>query len=59
MLDKNTNTIKRNTEALLQASKEVGMEVNTEMTKHMGVSCHQNAGQNHSPLRESSNIWEE
>jgi hypothetical protein len=49
----------RNTEALLQASKEDGIEVNTEKTKYMGVSCHQNAGQNHSPMQESLNIWEE
>jgi len=27
---KNTNTIKKNTETMLQASREVGLEVNTE-----------------------------
>jgi hypothetical protein len=38
---------KRKTETLIDASKEVGIEVNTEKTKCMLLSCHQNAGQNH------------
>jgi hypothetical protein len=33
--------------ALLGASKEVGLEVNTEKTKYMLLSRNQNAGQNH------------
>jgi len=41
------NTIKKNTEALLGASKEVGLDVNTENTKYMVISHHQNVGQNH------------
>jgi hypothetical protein len=28
-------------------SSEVGLEVITEKTKHMFLSCHQNAGKNH------------
>jgi hypothetical protein len=32
---------------LIHAGKEVGLEVNTEKTKYMLLSCHQNAGQNH------------
>jgi hypothetical protein len=39
-------TINMNTEALIDASKEVGLEVNTEKTKYM-LSGHQNSGQNH------------
>jgi ribosomal protein S2 len=35
------------TEDLIDASKEVDLEVNTEKTKYMFLSCHQNAGQNH------------
>jgi len=38
-----TSTIKKNTEALLEASREVGLEVNTEKTKYMFMSHHQNA----------------
>jgi hypothetical protein len=40
-------TIKKNTQTLMDASKEVGLEVNTEETKYMSLSHHQNAGQNH------------
>jgi hypothetical protein len=41
------DTIKKNTETLIDASKEVGLEVNAERTKYMLLICHQNAGQNH------------
>jgi hypothetical protein len=34
-------------ETLIDASKEVGVEVNTEKTKCMLLSRHLNAGQNH------------
>jgi thiaminase len=47
ILGKNTNTIKKSTEALLQPIREAVLEVNTEKTKYMFVSHHQNAGQNH------------
>jgi hypothetical protein len=38
----NTDTIKENTEALLHASKEVGLEVNPEKTKYMLMSHNHN-----------------
>jgi hypothetical protein len=34
-------------ETLIDASKEVGLEVNTEKTKYKLLSRHQNAGQSH------------
>jgi hypothetical protein len=34
----NIDTIKKNTEALLDASKEVGLEVNPEKTEYMLMS---------------------
>jgi hypothetical protein len=42
----NIDTIKKNTETLTDASKEVGLEINVEKTKHMLLSRHQNAGHN-------------
>jgi hypothetical protein len=36
----------RNTKSLIDASKEVGLEMNVENTKYMLLSRHQNAGQN-------------
>jgi hypothetical protein len=39
--------IKKNTQTLIDASKEVGLEVNTQKTKYMLLSHRQNAGQNH------------
>jgi hypothetical protein len=44
---KTQNTITKNKETLLDANKEVGLEVYTEKTKYMFTSHHQNAGQNH------------
>jgi hypothetical protein len=41
------NTMKKNNETIIHASKEVGLEVNTEKTKYMLLSRHQNAGKNH------------
>jgi hypothetical protein len=32
-------------ETLIDASKEVGLEVNIKKTKYVLVSCHQNGGQ--------------
>jgi hypothetical protein len=45
--DDNIDTTKKNTQTLTDASKEVGLEVNTEKTKYMLLSRDQNAGQNH------------
>jgi hypothetical protein len=45
LLGDNIDIINKNTEILIDASKEVGLEVNIEKTKHMLVSWDQNAGQ--------------
>jgi ABC-type siderophore export system fused ATPase/permease subunit len=47
LLGDNTDTIRKNTETLIDASKEVRLQVNAEKTKYMLPSRHQNAGQNH------------
>jgi hypothetical protein len=47
LLGDNINTIKKNTYALNDISKEVDLEVNAEKTKYTLMCRHQNAGQNH------------
>jgi hypothetical protein len=41
-----TNTIKENSETLLEASRDVGLEINVEKTKYMIMSRYPNSGQN-------------
>jgi hypothetical protein len=65
LLGDKINTIKKNIEALIEASKEFGLEVNTEKIKYMLLSNRQNASQNQNlkianrsfENRQSSNIW--
>jgi hypothetical protein len=42
----NIDTLKKSTETLIDASKEVGLEINVEKTKYMLLPRHQNVGQN-------------
>jgi hypothetical protein len=42
------HTIKKNTEALLVASKEIGLEVNVDKTNYTVSLLGQNAGRSHS-----------
>jgi hypothetical protein len=43
----NINTIKKDTEALIEASKQVDLEANTKKTNYMLMTLHQNVGRNH------------
>jgi hypothetical protein len=43
LLGDNIDIIKKITETLIDASKEVGLEINVEKTKCMLLSCHQNS----------------
>jgi hypothetical protein len=47
LLGDNIDSMKKNTETLIDVSKEVGLEANTEKTKYMLLSHHQNAVQNY------------
>jgi hypothetical protein len=44
LMGENLISIKKNTETLLDASKEVGLEVSAEKTKYMCISHHQTTG---------------
>jgi hypothetical protein len=46
LLGDSINTINQNTETILEASRDVGLEINAEKTKYMIMSRHPNSGQN-------------
>jgi hypothetical protein len=46
LLGDNVNNIKENSETLLVASRDIGLEINAEKTKYMIMSCYPNLGQN-------------
>ena len=48
ILGGSVHTVKENTEALIVASKENGLEVNADKSKYVVMSRDQNAGQSHS-----------
>jgi hypothetical protein len=45
-LGNSIHNIKENTETLLEASMDVGLEINAQKTKYMIMSHHQTSGQN-------------
>ena len=55
-LDGSGHTIKKNTEALVVASKETGLEVNANKTKYMVMSRDQNAGRSHNIKNDNSSF---
>jgi hypothetical protein len=68
ILGRSIHAIWKNTEALVVASKEIGLEVKAYKTKYIVLSLDQNAGQSHTieidnivPLKgwNCSNIWEQ
>ena len=48
MLGENLQIVRENTEIFIKATKDIGLEVNSEKTKYMITSCHQNVIQNQS-----------
>jgi hypothetical protein len=66
LLGDNIDTTKKNTEILIDANKEVGLEINVETTKYILMSRHQEVDQNRDlniakisfKMCHSSYIWE-
>jgi coproporphyrinogen III oxidase-like Fe-S oxidoreductase len=52
----NIDTIRKNTEALSDDSKEVGLEVNPEKTKYMLTSRYQKVGQKRNVKRANRSL---
>ena len=50
------HTVKENAEALIVASKEIGLEINADKTKFMVMSRDQNAGRSHSMKIDNSSF---
>jgi hypothetical protein len=46
LLGDSVNTVKEKTETLLEASRDVGLEMKAEKTKYMIMSRHPSSGQN-------------
>ena len=51
------HTTKKNTEALVAASKEIGLEANADKTKYIVMSRDQNSGRGHS-IKSDNNYFE-
>jgi retron-type reverse transcriptase len=45
LLDDSVNTVKENSETLLEASRDIGLEINAEKAKYMIMSHYPNSGQ--------------
>ena len=56
ILGRSVNTVTKNSERLVAATKEIGLEVNAHKTKHMTVSRNQNAGRIHSMKIDNSSF---
>jgi len=52
----NVHTVKEKTEALVVATKEIGLEVNADKTKYMVMSRVRNAGRGHSVNIDNTSI---
>jgi len=56
ILGGSVHTVKENADALVVASKEIGLEVNADKTKYMVMSRNQNAGQSHGMKPDNSSF---
>jgi hypothetical protein len=56
MWGESVHAIKKNTEALLVASKEIGLKVNADKTEYMIMSRDQNSGRSHNMKTDNSSF---
>ena len=56
ILGASVHTTKKNTEALVVGSEEIGLEVNAEKTKYMAMSRDQKAGRSHNIKTDNSSF---
>jgi hypothetical protein len=56
ILGGSVHTVKENAEALVAATKEIGLEVNGDKTKYMVMSRDQNAGRSYSMKTDNSSF---
>ena len=56
ILGGSVHMVRENAEALIVATKEIGLEVNADKTKYMIMSRDQNAGRSHSMKTDNSTI---
>ena len=56
ILGGSVHAVKKNAEALVAATKEIGLDINAHKTKYMTVSRDQNAGRIHSMKMDNSLI---
>jgi hypothetical protein len=56
-LGDSVNTIKDNLGRLLEASRDIGLEINAKKTKHMIMSHHLNSGENQN-IRIANELFE-
>jgi hypothetical protein len=56
ILGRSIHTIKKNTEALVLASKEIVLAVKADKTEYMVISRDQNAGKSHNIKTDSSSF---
>jgi len=56
LLGESVHTVKENAEALVVATKEIGLEVNADKTKYMVMFRDRNAGRGHSVKTDNSSI---
>jgi hypothetical protein len=56
LLGDSVNTIKENSETLLAASSDIGLEINAEKTNYVIMSLHPNSGQNQNIRRDNESF---